>query len=61
MIPGLCAVLLGWLAGRVADKAIQRGADVTRVRKIVMVGGLLGGSVIFFAEPLPILPPRGSK
>lgn len=88
MIPGLCAVLLGWVAGRVTDKAIQHGADVTRVRKIVMVGGLLGGSVIFFAamapsfalagvvalvgaatyafvvgraEPLPILPPRGSK
>lgn len=31
----------------------QRGADVTRIRKIVMVGGLLGDSVIFFAAMAP--------
>ncbi|MFD2080671.1 MFS transporter, ACS family, glucarate transporter [Actinopolymorpha cephalotaxi] len=49
MVPGICAVLLGWLAGRLGDRAVQRGADVTRVRKTVMVGGLLGGAVIVFA------------
>ncbi|HWL85212.1 MAG TPA: MFS transporter, partial [Polyangiaceae bacterium] len=53
MIPGLTAILLGWLAGRLADRAIARGADLTRVRKTVMVGGLLGGSVIVFAAMVP--------
>lgn len=53
MIPGACAVLTGWLAGRLADNAIRAGADVTRVRKTVTVGGMLGGSVIVFAAMAP--------
>ncbi len=48
MIPGLFAVAAAWLAGRIADGLIARGADITRVRKTVMVGGLLGGAVIVF-------------
>ncbi|WP_394841241.1 MFS transporter [Pendulispora brunnea] len=53
MIPGITAVILAWLAGKLADRAIARGANLTRVRKTVMVGGLLGGSVIVFAAIVP--------
>lgn len=46
MLPGLAAVLAAWSAGAYADRLIRGGADVTRVRKTVMVGGLLGGAAI---------------
>lgn len=52
-IPGLCAVLAGWTGGFLADRAIRRGYSVTRVRKTVIVGGLVGGSVIMFAAMVP--------
>lgn len=52
-IPGICAVLFGWLAGYVADRAVQRGVSVTRVRKTAIAGGLAGGSVIMFAALVP--------
>ena len=52
-IPGICAVAFGWLAGYVADRAVQRGASVTRVRKTAIAGGLIGGSVIMFAAVVP--------
>ncbi|MGN9842570.1 MFS transporter [Nonomuraea sp. H19] len=52
-IPGLFAVLSGWAGGYLADRAIRRGASVTRVRKTVIVGGLAGGSVIMFAALVP--------
>lgn len=52
-IPGICAVLFGWLAGYVADRAVQRGVSVTRVRKTAIAGGLTGGSVIMFAALVP--------
>ena len=48
-LPGITAIVGGWVAGLVADRAIKRGANVTKVRKIVMVGGLLGGAAIVFA------------
>lgn len=52
-IPGLFAVLASWTGGLLADRAIRRGASVTRVRKTVIVGGLIGGSVIMFAALVP--------
>lgn len=52
-IPGLFAVLAGWSGGLLADRAIRRGASVTRVRKTVIVGGLCGGSLIMFAALVP--------
>jgi len=52
-IPGLCAVAFGWSAGYVADRAVQRGAPVSRVRKTAIAGGLIGGSVIMFAAVVP--------
>jgi MFS transporter, ACS family, D-galactonate transporter len=52
-IPGICAVACGWLAGYLADRAVQRGASVTRVRKTAIAGGLIGGSVIMFAAVVP--------
>lgn len=52
-IPGICAVASGWLAGYVADRAVQRGASLTRVRKTAIAGGLIGGSVIMFAARVP--------
>ncbi|WP_337759837.1 MFS transporter [Kribbella shirazensis] len=50
-LPGITAIAGGWIAGVVADRRIRAGADVTRVRKTVMVGGLLGGAAIVFAAP----------
>ncbi|MEO3934528.1 MFS transporter [Micrococcaceae bacterium Sec7.4] len=52
-IPGICAVAFGWSAGYLADRAVQRGASVTRVRKAAISGGLIGGSVIMFAAVVP--------
>nr|WP_041626832.1 MFS transporter [Stackebrandtia nassauensis] len=53
MIPGICAVVSGWLGGWVADRAIRRGVSVTRVRKTVIVVGMVGGSVIIAAVLVP--------
>ncbi|WP_337268379.1 MFS transporter [Oryzifoliimicrobium ureilyticus] len=46
MLPGLAAIVTAWIAGAVADRAIRNGANVTTVRKIIMVGGMLGGAAI---------------
>lgn len=46
MLPGLAAVVTAWIAGAYADHLIRRGANITTVRKAVMVGGLLGGAAI---------------
>jgi MFS transporter, ACS family, D-galactonate transporter len=48
-LPGMTAIIGGWCAGLFADGLIRGGADVTAVRKTVMVGGLLGGSFILGA------------
>jgi ACS family glucarate transporter-like MFS transporter len=50
-LPGITAIVGAWIAGLVADRRIRAGADVTKVRKTVMVGGLLGGAAIVFAAP----------
>ncbi|MFD5319046.1 MFS transporter [Streptomyces sp. NPDC127098] len=52
-VPGIFAVFSGWTGGLLADRAIRRGVSVTRVRKTVIVGGLVGGSVIMFAALVP--------
>ena len=52
-IPGICAVLVGWLGGYLADRAVRAGASVTKVRKTAIAGGLAGGSVIMFAALVP--------
>ena len=52
-LPGLCAVVAAWTGGWFADRAIKRGADVTKVRKTVIIGGMLGGSVIGLAVLVP--------
>ncbi|MFI5623929.1 MFS transporter [Nocardioides sp. NPDC051685] len=52
-LPGLCAVVAAWVGGWFADRAIQRGADVTKVRKTVIIGGMVGGSVIGLAVVVP--------
>ena len=50
MLPGLSAVVTAWIAGALADRAIRNGANVTTVRKIIMVGGMLGGAAILPAS-----------
>ncbi|MFF1254434.1 MFS transporter [Pseudarthrobacter sp. NPDC058329] len=52
-IPGICAVLCGWIAGILADRAVRSGHSVTKVRRFQIVGGLTGGSVIMFAALVP--------
>jgi ACS family D-galactonate transporter-like MFS transporter len=52
-IPGICAVLCGWLGGYLADRAVRAGTSVTKVRKTAIAGGLTGGSVIMFAALVP--------
>ncbi|MFE4836260.1 MFS transporter [Arthrobacter sp. NPDC056691] len=52
-IPGICAVLCGWLGGYLADRAVRVGASVTKVRKTAIADGLAGGSVIMFAALVP--------
>ena len=52
-IPGICAVLFGWLGGYLADRAVRAGSPVSKVRKTAIAGGLAGGSVIMFAALVP--------
>ena len=52
-IPGICAVLAGWLGGYLADRAVRSGHSVNKVRKTAIAGGLAGGSVIMFAALVP--------
>lgn len=56
MIPAATAIVSGWVAGMTADRLISRGANVTKVRKTVMVGGLLGGSAVLLAAIAPNVP-----
>lgn len=43
--PWVSQFVAGNLSAQVADRWIARGADVTRVRKVMQCGGLLGGAV----------------
>ena len=42
MLPGIASMLGGWTGGLVSDWLVRRGTDITRARKICLVGGLLG-------------------
>jgi MFS transporter, ACS family, D-galactonate transporter len=53
MLPGLAAVIMGWFAGAYCDRLIRNGADVTLVRKTVMIGGMIGGSAVLPAALAP--------
>ncbi len=53
MLPGIASMLGGWTGGLVSDWLVRRGTDITRARKICLVGGLLGTSVIGLAVLSP--------
>ncbi|TMU95482.1 MFS transporter [Brucella haematophila] len=55
MIPGLLAVVSAWSIGAYADHHIRKGADVTKVRKTIMVGGMIGGAAILPAASVESL------
>ncbi|WP_326772865.1 MFS transporter [Streptomyces sp. NBC_01445] len=53
MVPGLSSMVGGWCGGLVSDWLVRRGTPVTKARKICLVGGLLGTSVIALAVISP--------
>jgi MFS transporter, ACS family, D-galactonate transporter len=52
-IPALVAIVGGWTGGLVADRLVRSGMDLTRARKICLVGGMLFASVIALAVLVP--------
>jgi D-galactonate transporter len=55
MIPGIASMIGGWCGGLFSDYLVRRGTDITKARKIPLVGGLLGTSVIALAAISPSL------
>lgn len=53
MIPPLIASVGGWCGGLLSDRLYRRGMSLTAARKIPIVLGMLGSSVIFFAAHAP--------
>ncbi|WP_421109476.1 MFS transporter [Streptomyces sp. NEAU-S77] len=53
MIPGIASMLGGWSGGLFSDWLVRRGTERTKARKIPLVGGLLGTSVIALAVISP--------
>lgn len=53
MIPGFASMLGGWTGGIVADRLVRRGTNLSTARKICLVGGLLGTSIIALAVLSP--------
>ncbi|MEU1807059.1 MFS transporter [Streptomyces sp. NPDC019937] len=53
MIPGIASMLGGWSGGLFSDWLVRRGTERTKARKIPLVGGLLGTSVIALAVVSP--------
>jgi ACS family glucarate transporter-like MFS transporter len=53
MIPGIASAVGGWLGGLFSDWLVRRGTPLTKARKIPLVGGLLGTSVIAVAIVAP--------
>ncbi|QUH03678.1 MFS transporter [Saccharopolyspora erythraea] len=49
MVPGIASMLGGWCGGLFSDYLVRRGTSLTVARKIPLVGGLLGTSVIALA------------
>jgi D-galactonate transporter len=53
MIPGIASMIGGWCGGLFSDHLVRRGTSLTVARKIPLVGGLLGTSVIALAVVSP--------
>jgi D-galactonate transporter len=53
MIPGLFAMLAGWLGGQTSDFLVRRGLSLTKARKIPIVGGMAVASSIGLAVVVP--------
>jgi MFS transporter, ACS family, D-galactonate transporter len=53
MIPPLVAAVGGWCGGLLSDRLYRRGMSLTAARKIPIVVGMTGSSVIFFAAHAP--------
>ncbi|KAA5831926.1 MFS transporter [Saccharopolyspora hirsuta] len=53
MIPGIASMIGGWCGGLLSDHLVRRGVSLTVARKIPLVGGLLGTSVIALAVVSP--------
>ena len=53
MIPGLFAMLAGWLGGQTSDFLVRRGMSLTKARKIPIVGGMAMASSIGLAVIVP--------
>ncbi|MDQ6636742.1 MAG: MFS transporter [Candidatus Dormibacteraeota bacterium] len=52
-IPALAAIPGGWLGGIVADTLVRRGMDLTKARKLCLVGGMACASVIALVALAP--------
>ncbi|WP_413743060.1 MFS transporter [Sodalis sp. RH15] len=53
MLPGIAAIVGGWCGGLLSDSLVRRGYSLTIARKIPLVGGMLGSSVIGIAAYSP--------
>ena len=53
MIPGLFAMLAGWLGGQTSDYLVKRGMSLTKARKIPIVAGMAMASSIGLAVIVP--------
>lgn len=53
MVPGIASMVGGWCGGLFSDFLVRRGVSLTLARKIPLVGGLLGTSVIALAVISP--------
>lgn len=52
-IPGLFAMLTGWIGGYVSDTLLKRGYSLTAARKIPLVSGMMMSSCIALAVIVP--------
>jgi D-galactonate transporter len=53
MIPGIFAILAGWMGGRTSDYLVRKGYSLTKARKIPIVGGMIMASSIGLAVIVP--------
>ncbi len=53
MIPGIFAMLAGWLGGRTSDYLLKKGWSLTMARKVPIVGGMAMASSIGLAVIVP--------
>jgi D-galactonate transporter len=53
MIPGIFAMLAGWMGGRTSDYLVKKGWSLTKARKVPIVGGMALASSIGLAVVVP--------